>query len=52
MERKDQSDKGNKVFNCEENQKHLFTALNIYKKEHTHKFRDDPGRMDVVELIQ
>ena len=52
MERKQRSNKVNIVFNSEEKQKHLCTPFNIHKKEITLKFRDDPGRMDMVGLFQ
>ena len=52
LERKDRSDKNVSVFECDEVRKKTFTALNVFKKRETRKFRTSHHRLDEKQLRQ
>ena len=50
-ERKDRIDKGQTVFNSRNKQNHVFSGLNVQKKEKHRAWRENPKRVDEKELF-
>ena len=50
--RKERTDKGASVFNCEKKRKATFTPFNTYKKHMHQKFRSDSSRIPEYELVE
>ena len=50
FERKQRTDTGMSVFNCEKKRRHAFTAFNTFKKRRFMEFRDNPERIDHNQL--